>query len=231
MKRLLVCIIAIFFPTLVAAGDWGVEKRVDAMTDEVKKTARVENEFGHTFSIYRLTKDGPVWGNFSLSKEMFDQVDWEKPPIYRVDKNKPINLSDMKQLHKMGVGVSAYEWTPKWVNFLIWHGKQAEGIATELVQLMEGEKVVFRYFMFTGGYKDTSFSMKGAASAISEAIGINPEIDHAAQQGSEEFKKALIDETTLCRQNMSTFKSCFTTVNDCRKQAEQNIDKFKSCMQ
>ena len=214
----------------IAIADWTVNTSVDAMTDEKKKVAIVKNDLGHTFSIYRISKGGAVWGNFSLSDKMFDQVDWKKPPIYRIDKNKPIDLSSMKKLQDT-FGVQAYSWEPKWVNFLIWHGKEDEGISENIVNLMEGEKVVFRYYLSTGGYKDTTFTLKGAAPAISEAIGISGQIDHAAQQKSKEYRQAMINETNKCRKDMSTFKSCFSHVTECSNQANQDIEKFKSCMQ
>jgi hypothetical protein len=230
MKKLLVFMLCFCAPS-IALADWKVEKRVDPMTDEVKKTAVVKNELGHTFSIYRLSEGGPVWGNFALSEGMFDQVDWKKPPLYRIDKNEPEDLSRMKKMQDMGLGIHAYEWEPKWVNFLIWHGKEDEGIAKSLVQLMEGKTVVFRYYLSTGGYKDTSFSLKGAAPAIAEAIGISQRIDHSAQQKTEEFKNVYLAESKRCRQDMNSFKACFSKVNECRKQAEQDIEKFKSCVQ
>ena len=230
MKRLLVFIVCLFVHS-IATADWRIYERVDAMTDEVKKTAIVRNELVHTFSIYRLSEGGPVWGNFALSEGMCDQVDWEKPPIYRVDKNEPTNLARIKRLQEMGLGIQTYEWKPKWVNFLIWHGKEDEGIANDLVQLMEGQKVVFRYYLSIGGYKDTSFTLKGAASTISEAIGISSNIDHSAQKQFKEFSMAIIAESKKCRQNMSTFNACFSRVTDCKKQANNNIEKFKSCMQ
>ena len=129
--------------------------------------------------------------------------------MYRVDRNEPVNLERMKKTHKMGLGIQAYEWEPKWVNFLMWHGKEDEGIANDLVQIIQGDTIVFRYYLTTGGSKDTSFTLNGAASAISEAIGINSNIDDSAQQQADKFRKALTAESKKCRQNMSTFKSCF----------------------
>jgi phosphoribosylformylglycinamidine (FGAM) synthase-like amidotransferase family enzyme len=79
----------------------------------------------------------------------------------------------MKDAQEMGLGIHAYEWEPKWVNFLIWHGNENESIAKDLVHLMKGKRVVFRYYLSTGGHKDTSFTLKGSVSAITSAIGIN----------------------------------------------------------
>jgi len=230
MRNFLVLIIWLSVHS-VALADWKVDEHIDAMTDEVKKTAIVKNELGHTFSIYRISKGGAVWGNFALSDKIFDQVDWEKPPIYRVDKNEPKNLARMKRMQEMDLGIQAYEWEPKWVNFLIWHGKEDEGVANNLVQIMEGQKIVFRYYLSTGGYKDTSFSLKRAASSISSAIEISSTIDHSAQQKNEAFKQTFLAESKKCQQNMRTFKSCFSQVNDCRKLSNNDINKFKACLQ
>lgn len=228
MDRLLVFMISLAFHSAVLAS-WKVDESVDPMTDEVRKTAIVENDLGHTFSVYRISEGGPVWGNFALSDGMFDQVDWEKPPIYRVDKNEPTNLARMKKLQEMGLGIHAYEWEPKWVNFLIWHGKENEGMANGLVQIMEGEKVVFRYYLSTGGYKDTTFPLKGASSAISDAIGISSEIDSAVQKRNEEFTQAFLTESKRCQEDMSSFKSCFAEINECKGQANRDVNRFKAC--
>jgi hypothetical protein len=229
MKKMVAFILGISVHMLATA-EWKVDKHVDSMTDEERKMAIVKNEQGHSFSIYRLSKDGPVWGNFSLSQEMFDQVDWKKAPIFRIDQNKPNDLAGVKRLQD-SFGVKAYEWEPKWVNFLIWHGKQDEGISDNIVNLMEGQKLVFRYYLSTGGYKDTEFSLNGAASAISEAIDINANIDHAAQEKSKDFIQAVSAETMKCRVNMSTFNTCFAHVTACSNQSEKDAAKFMACMQ
>jgi len=200
------------------------------MTDEARKSAYVTNEDGHTFSIYRISNDGEIWGNFSLSTSVFDQISPQKPPIYRVDRNEPIDLMREKKLQEMGLRIQAFEWEPKWVNFLIWHGKEDEGMADALVQLMEGEKVVFRYYLGTGGYKDTAFTLKGAPSAISKAVGISEKVDHAKQERANEFKKELIAQNKKCRENTSTFKACFSRVNDCRQKSNHDTQTLRQCL-
>lgn len=230
MKAVVILFLALSFQSLALA-EWKVTERVDAMTDEVKRTAIVKNNEGHSFSIYRISKGGAVWGNFALSERRFDQVDWGNPPMYRVDKNKSVSLEKMKKTQELFPNIQAYEWEPKWVNFLIWHGKEDEGIADNLVQIMEGNKIVFRYYLSTGGYKDTFFTLKGSTSAISEAIGINEKIDHSAQQKGKKFRQAYIAETKKCQQNMRTFKSCFSRVKECRNQANNDLSSFKLCMQ
>ncbi|MBT3044253.1 MAG: hypothetical protein KME67_15435 [Candidatus Thiodiazotropha sp. (ex Codakia orbicularis)] len=214
----------------IVLADWTVTKRVDAMTDEVRKSAIIKNKLGHTFSIYRISPDGEVWGNFALAEGTFDQVDWKKPPIYRIDKHKPNDLESKKRLQEMGLGIHAYEWEPKWVNFLMWHGKEDEGLSDSLVQLMEGKRVVFRYYLGTGGFKDTSFPLKGSSSAIAEAIGISAKVDHSIIQKRKNFNHTYTAEYNQCKNNMSTFRECVLKISNCRKKSQQDIEKFKSCI-
>ena len=127
MKRLLVFIVCLFVHS-IATADWRIDERVDAMTDEVKKTAIVQNELVHTFSIYRLSEGGPVWGNFALSEGRCDQVDWEKPPIYRVDKNEPIRWNEdstgvslyQAVLGQLKAGRSIQTRYTKWPSHITW---------------------------------------------------------------------------------------------------------------
>lgn len=223
-------VVAAVLASTPVAADWQVKEKKDAMTDEVRKSAYVTNEAGHTFSIYRISEKGSVWGNFSLSSSVFDQISPQKPPMYRVDQNEPNELSRLKELQDMKYGIQAYEWEPKWVNFRIWHGKEDEGMAPDLVQLMEGQKVVFRYHLGTGGYKDTSFTLKGASSAIAKAIGINEKIDHSKQEKANEFKKELVAQNKRCRENMSTFKACFAQVNECRQKSNNDVQTLRQCL-
>lgn len=228
MKRLILFAAGLAVQSFVLA-DWQVDKRIDSMTDAATKTAVVTNELGHQFSIYRLSKDGPVWANFSLSDDMFDQVDWVRAPIYRIDKNDPIDLSELKRMQDIGFGFDTYKWTPKWVNFLIWHGDEKEGIADDLIQLMEGNVIVFRYYLSTGGYKDTSFPLNGAAAAISEAIGINQEIDHTFQADSKMFRFTYVSAVKQCRRNMEMFRVCLSQLKECEQSSNRDIDKFEAC--
>lgn len=125
-------------------------------------------------------KGGSVWGTFALSDESFDTLDYEEAPMYRIDDYAPVDLNDMKDLQelevRLGAGSPAYQWEPQWVSFVIWHGQQKKAIAQDLIQLMKGDRVVFRNYLSTGGYKETAFTLDGAASAISKAIGISENV-------------------------------------------------------
>ena len=233
MKKFLIALLSLSFH-IPAIAAWEVKEKIDSMTDEVMKSAYVVNEQGHSFTIYRIVKDGSVWGNFALSEKIFDQVDFRKPPIYRVDKNEPIDLSSKKEMQDLGLGIQAYEWTPKWVNFKMWHGKYDEGISYSLKSIMIGKNIVFRYFLGTGGYKETSFSLEGAKESITSTLGITYE------PIKEDIVKDRIDSKLLsyhrkCRKNNKGYdesQKCIGRAVDCRDKAIKALDisVFNKCM-
>jgi hypothetical protein len=233
MKNKLLVLIGLFFCSYVNA-EWNLITITDAITDDEKKTAIIKNDLGHTFSIYRLGPGGTVWVNFALSEDVFDQIDPENPPIYRIDKKKPYDLAGLKNIQdmsqKLGLGSQLYLWKPKWVNFQLWHGKEDEGIGEAIVNIMEGEIIVFRYYLSGGGYKDTTFELTGAAEAISEAIGISAQIDHAAQEMLIKFNETVRAEEVKCKKNNVKQKSCSSRVAKCRNHADKNVEQFKSCL-
>jgi hypothetical protein len=111
---------------------WEYSEQVDQMTDEVGRSAFVTNSEGHKFSLYRIEPAGKVWANFRLSDDSFDQIDNEKLGLFRIDNHEPNSLVESKRLSDLmerlgGPSDRAFEWTPKWVNFLIWHGKEDFG--------------------------------------------------------------------------------------------------------
>lgn len=235
MQKILFTLIMNLLVFLNVRAEWKVVTTTDAITDKVMKTALIKNEIGHTFSIYRIKPGGEVWGNFAISEDIFDQIDPQKPPIYRIDNYEPLDLNLFKKMQDsqkaIGMdGMQLYSWSPKWVNFAFWQGNEDEGINGKIVELMEGEKILFRYYLFTGGFKDTTFELKGAAEAISEATGIPAKIDHAEQKKIIEFNEAVYAENKKCSKNTAKSKQCSARVGTCKDQSNKNIEKFKSCL-
>lgn len=229
MKKLFFVIMYLCIFNAEASG-WVIKSRTDAMTDKVRKTAIVSNADGHTFSIYRISDNGAVWGNFALSEKSFDQVDWSRPPIYRIDKNEPHDMTSLKETGEITAGkIILYEWKPKWVNFQIWHGKKSDGIATGLRNLLTGKEIVFRYYLFSGGYKDTSFSLKGAGPIISKTIDVSEKED-PSEKSKVRFRSVTSEALNNCTNNPIDFKACFDKVTTCSKKANIDVDLFNDCI-
>jgi hypothetical protein len=187
---------------------WKTTEKIDSMTDERRKLATVVNESGHTFSIYRIA-NGSVWANFALSERSLDQLASKTPPLFRVDKFEAHDLSEAKRMQDMGVGIQAYSWEPKWVNFLVWHGKESEGRSATIDQLMLGKSLTVRYYLFTGGHKETTFTLANARQAITAALSINADSDQAKELRIKRFKDSYLDATKRCQQDLKSFSECF----------------------
>ena len=173
MIKVLVILTALMAHTSAYA-DWEVTTSSGSIVDKAKKVAIIKNQAGHSFLIYRIPPEDLVWGTLLLSDSTFDQIDSERPPIYWVDNKTPYNLSTSKKLDER-YGLSLYRREPKWVNFVIWHGKVDEGVSGDIVDMVRGHEIFFKYYTVSGGDKDTSFTLKGSAAAISELVGINME--------------------------------------------------------
>ena len=229
MKFLLWLAFACTLSTSSIAG-WTVETRTDSMTDEVNKSADVVNQQGHSLAIYRRS-NGSVWLNFRLSTKSFDQLAAEQTLEFRVDKFKShtIPMSAALEIQLNSLGLQLYSWEPKWVNFLIWDGKEQNGRGEMLNHLMQGSKVVFRYYLFTGGYKETSFPLNGAASAITAALNLGERLPPEQENALRDYGKAKTDAMTACASKRSTFGECIDRVTACGKQYPDNIAEFQRC--
>lgn len=222
--------ISLVFAATSSLAAWQVTTIKDSMTDETRRTAVVVNENGHSLSVYRQPS-GTVWANFSLASKSVDQLTLQKPPVFRIDKNEPNDVVDQKRLQAISAsGIQAFAWEPKWINFLVWHGEEAHGRSKTLNELMQGTSAVFRYYLFTGGYKETTFSLQGARPAIAEALGIPQVADSAVTVNAEAFKTEFLAATTACQRDMKTLRPCFERVSACHTKANNDSKKFRQCL-
>lgn len=176
-KTLLVVIALVIYSG--ASADWKISTGDRSINKDAEKVATVINQAGHLFSVYRMPGNDQVWGAFSLAENTSDQIDSERPPSYRVDEGTEYDLSESKNLDEL-YGLNMYQWKPGRVDFVIWHGKVDEGVSGDIVNMIKGNDIHFRYYLEAGGYNDTSFTLTGSSFAISEIVGIdlNKTIDH-----------------------------------------------------
>jgi hypothetical protein len=146
---------------------WQVSREVDSMTDKKIVIANVKNDSGYTLSIYRDDKSGNVFANFKLPEGSLEQISPDKALIYRIDKHEALDLQYLKGLQAI-IGGNSYEWQPKWVNFLF---ATSDSKDRSIIQLFQGSNLLVRYYLPSGGYEETSFSLAGARDAITEAVG------------------------------------------------------------
>jgi len=229
MRALILTLVLATAPAF-AQGVWRLKAETDAMTDKVKRTATTTNDQGHELSIYRGPNDA-AWVLFSLGKSSFDTLSPKQAPVFRVDKLQPHDIDSDRRLSAGGLGLDLYRWEPRWINFSIWHGKEAEGRSAKLKELMTGQGVVFRYYLSTGGYKETSFSLEGAEPVIAEALGISRIADPTQEAAADAYKTELLAASRRCREDIRTFRTCFERVTACEKKAQRDLKVLQECLQ
>ena len=197
------------FLSMEALAEWRVDKKVDAITDREEKTAEVYNADGYKFSVYRAANNR-VYGLFALPNNLVEAIAPEQPLYLRVDKQKAEKIDPGNPLADLGI--KTYFWKPGFVNFLLWHGKQEEGIAPVIDQLMAGENVLIRYPVGTGGTRDVAFTLDGAKSAIATALDLSqdPGIQAKAKE-AEIYKRVVTTYMTGCTKSRNASRGIACT--------------------
>lgn len=163
MRTIIFIALSAFATSSIA--EWKVQESVDAMTDQVSKTAYVLSDNGSRFTLIRKSSSA-VWGYLKLSG--MNQFKANDVLMLRVDKNEPRDYDDKAQ--KL-FGIPSYEWNPSLLGFLIWHGKADEGCGL-VGQLLQGQKMVIRYHPNKSTYKDIVFDISKNKAAVREGLGL-----------------------------------------------------------
>lgn len=159
-------------PSDTTIGSWQYVERVDAMTDEVLRFAQTRNAEGFELRIFRV-ESGKVHGLFRVPNASADILSSERWPMYRVDQHEAVDLERSRSIAGL-LDEPPVIHEPKWIQFLIWHGSDSYPDSGTLSRLMHGERLVVRYHLFTGGYKETVFSLAGAHDVIVRALELSP---------------------------------------------------------
>lgn len=213
-----------FFVTPSFAG-WSVETHKDSMTDKIISTAVCTNSGGYSLKVYRVD-GGAVMLTFRLPDNSFDVLD-ARLPIFRIDKNEPEDSEELSKLVPEN-----FQREPKWASWVIFHGEGAPNRGT-LRDLMDGTRMVLRYFLFTGGFKETSFSLVGAKRTIASAIGVPEDANSQAAAKQATYFKAAAETSDKC---MSTAKTpaeaiaCSHKSTKCSEIAGGDAEKLRNCM-
>jgi hypothetical protein len=127
----------------------GVSTRIDI--------AVVENDSGHSLQLYSDDSLN-VRGVFTI-RGGFDTIDPGACPTYRVDQRKPQRVSFEEQRCRV---------LPKQAEFTL--GKAGQDRNRQLLRIMNGSSLVFRYRLSNGTYRETEFSLRGSKYALTTAL-------------------------------------------------------------
>lgn len=170
----------------IAQAQWTVVEHKDAMTDQVYWIASTQSPERHGLSITKLVTRGVVM-SFSLSSDMFEQIDPRRSILYRIDNHPAIVPRDTR-------------WEPRFVRIgLDWSSRNGRG--EELVQIMSGKKLLLRFPVNGGGSRDVAFSLDGARDVIAQAIGIKMEMESGALDKIESTARVRAELNARCVAN------------------------------
>lgn len=171
----------ILLATSLVVTYWYFDRFDDNKTVIIQKMATIKNQSGFGFSVYRHPSERNVWIRFTLPENSVEQFDKDNPPVIWIGDGAPRYMATSKEfqasLNAVGSDLVVYEWRPNQIAVVVWHGIAEEGYNQDIIDLLQGDQIKVRYFLRTGTAKETSFSLKGMADPIAQAIDIGSTTD------------------------------------------------------
>lgn len=127
----------------------GASSRIDV--------AVVENESGHVLELYSDDAE-IVRGTFTI-RGGFDTIDPGTCPTYRVDERTP---------NRVTFAGERCQILPKQARFTL--GPAGDARNNALRRIMNGSRLVFRYRLGNGTYRETAFTLRGSKYALTTAM-------------------------------------------------------------
>ncbi|MGH9644181.1 MAG: hypothetical protein ACRD3Q_17385 [Terriglobales bacterium] len=213
MKAALAFSLLLLPAAALGAQAWRSIATQDAMTDKVTTSAFVVSDDGFKFAIYRGA-DGEAWAHFELAPRVNDGIDPRALLEYRIDQYGAETLEALRLAN--GAGLPLLNVEPRWVDFRIAGSLKSKFGPLDLRRLQAGQRLIVRYFLFTGGSRDVYFSLDGARETIAQATGLSATWD---EQGlNRELEKA------------ADAASAFKTSQNARSAAFRRCDFAQYCV-
>jgi len=148
--------------THAAPAQWRVAQDTPEGSSARIDVAMVENESGHSLTLYR--DDRQVVRGALTIRGGFDTIDPGACPTYRVDERAPNSVTFAGERCRI---------LPKQARFTL--GPAGEARNQQLRRIMNGSRLVFRYRLGNGTYRETAFTLRGSKYALTTAIP-SPEV-------------------------------------------------------
>lgn len=218
----------IFASTAIAAeweiiGEW-----TDPFVGEETSAARVINEDGFTFMLFR-SEDDRVRALYSLPTSTFDRL----PQKGRVLMIRP-GEHDSKEIEAEIVPDGIVERGRSdgiAVRDLIWHGQAPSPTRGTLRNILDSNRLYARFFLDDGRTVDTSWPLEGAHPALAEALKIEVAVDQADRDWADVVMNTLIARAQRCSAN-GPDRACVNAMDACGDILTEDRDKtgFEACM-
>lgn len=214
---------------------WYVEVLTDPISRQPVLEARVLTQDGYGFKLMRR-KDNSIWGQFNLPRSSQAMLTSDRLPVYRIDKNDPIDLEELKKL-EVGTDPTLYKIEGRAISFIMWGDARRGFIPPILRQMMLGETMQVTYFTILGERLDAELTLRRANQAIAQFLRVqplDPETD-AVEDSTESFGLIAKRFQELCDDlrftgNDTDYTRCRDLFFKCSETPAQTADSFKQCL-
>lgn len=220
---------------IAARIQWYVEVQTDPISKQPLLEARVLTQDGYGFKLMRMN-DNSIWGEFTLPRSSQAMLTADRLPIYRIDKNDPNDLEELKKL-EVGSDPTLYKIVGRSIQFIIWGDARRGFIPPVLRQMMLGESVHVTYFTILGERLEAELTLRRANDAIAQFLKVKP-LDQKADGNAEPAETfALIAKRfqELCDDlrftgNDTDYTKCRDLFFRCSETPAQTAETFKQCL-
>lgn len=226
MKTLLLTL-SLLLSIELFAHEWQVHEQVYPRINYSQKVASVTNEHGDRLTIYNMPTDGTVWASLEIANSG-DYIKWSIAPVIYIDKFQPIKLDQVRGMQDFGL--HSYDWIKNRLNFRIWHGQEEKGLSNTMIKIMSGHQLLVKYTTKSSTSNTAKFTLKGADTAISEALSISPSTDIHEQVQKRYFNIAVIKENTRCRLDKKNSEACLQQSLNCSEIVGLDIQLYTECL-
>jgi hypothetical protein len=176
--------------------------------------------------------------NFRIPPSDAAQLDGKKLIVYRVDDylpETPQTQTEENRFLEPAVHRHIIDAQPKWVDWLVGLppplGSDLQ--RRRLRQLSGGQRLIVRFYLFTGGSRDTEFTLVGAPEALADVAGVPMTFDRAEEQKDKERQKrepvimaAGENASARCYANPSVDTAEGESRRQCLAQRKRCVEKY-----
>lgn len=165
LRKYIPAIACLYLLPATAAAEWNVVSQRDAETQRETLVAQTRNAEGHTLAIYR-DAGGAIRSRFGLNDSLNGLAE-KSCPTYQIDNRDPRNVS---------INDAACISHRLWAEYVLGYIQEKRVVSLLLHELMNGNKIVYRFKLLSGGYDETEFSLAGSKRALLAVLGSDLEI-------------------------------------------------------
>ncbi len=141
---------------------WNIVLHTDIDSDYQAHIATIKNDDGYKLEVYKYTND-VIYLRFNI-RESFELLDDEHCPTFQIDKGR---------LHNRSINDSSCFLQSRSAEYIIGYITDSEVLSPSLYNLINGNKIYYRFLMDNGYYAETSFSLFGSRGMLNKALGKN----------------------------------------------------------